>query len=194
MTRLHTAELIRRYYQTNPAAHELLLEHSRLVTRKSLQIARARSKKIAVDLDFIAEAAMLHDIGMLFTQAPDLHCFGDRPYLAHGIMGRDILLAEGLPRHARVCERHTGIGLTAAEIIAQKLPLPAQDMLPETLEEKIICYADLFFSKNSRDRNREKTPLEVRQGLIRYGKEKAEVFDRWHQLFELETEMGLTDD
>ena len=193
MTQLHTAELIRRYYQKNPAAHELLLEHSRLVTRKSLEIARSLSKKTAVDLDFIAEAAMLHDIGMIFTQAPDLHCPGDLPYLAHGIKGRDILLAEGLPRHARVCERHTGIGLTAAEIISQKLPLPPQDMLPETLEEKIICYADLFFSKNRRDLNREKSPLEVRQGLVRYGQEKGEVFDLWHQLFELEAETGLAD-
>lgn len=186
MIHLQTAALIRSYYQMNPAAHRLLLEHSRLVTKKALKIARYLAKTTEISLDFVAEAAMLHDIGMIFTQAPDLYCFGALPYLAHGIKGHDILLAEGLPRHARVCERHTGIGLTAEEIIAQKLPLPARDLLPETLEEKIICYADLFYSKNSRDRGREKTPFEVRQGLIRYGEQKGEVFGQWQELFEPE--------
>jgi len=191
MSRLRTADLIRNYYRKNPVAHRLLLEHSRMVTRKALKIARRLlAQKNKIDLDFVAEAAMLHDIGMVFTQAPDLHCFGELPYLAHGVKGHDILLAEGLPRHARVCERHIGIGLTAQEIIAQKLPLPPRDMLPETLEEKIICYADLFFSKNSRDHGHEKSQAEVRQGLIGYGKDKGEVFDCWRKLFEPESETG----
>lgn len=190
MNPLHTSDLIRKYYKDHPLAHQLLLEHSRMVTYKALVIARTLAKKAEVDLLFIAEAAMLHDIGMASTYAPDLYCHGEHPYLAHGVIGHDILQEEGLPRHARVCERHTGIGLTAKEIIAQKLPLPARDMLPETVEEKIICYADLFFSKNNRDHGREKTPLEVRQGLIGYGKEKCEVFDCWQKLFEPEPELS----
>ena len=44
-------------------------------------------------------------------------------------------------------KRHTGAGLTKKEIIEQELPLPQQDFLPETTEEKLICYADKFFSK-----------------------------------------------
>lgn len=186
MSQLRTADLIRKYYQKHPLAHQLLLEHSRMVTRKALTIARLHAHDSEIDLDFVAEAAMLHDIGMIFTHAPDLYCFGELPYLAHGLKGHEILLAEGLPRHARVCERHTGVGLTAQEIIAERLPLPARDMLPETIEEKIICYADLFFSKNSHERGREKSPLEVRQGLVGYGAQKGEVFDSWHQLFEPE--------
>ena len=57
----------------------------------------------------------------------------------------------GYPQHARVCERHTGAGLTKREIIEQELPLPQQDFLPETTEEKLICYADKFFSKTHLD-------------------------------------------
>ncbi len=175
------ADLIRKYYQQSPDAHQLLLDHSRLVTRKALSVSRRLSDLFF--FDFIAEAAMLHDIGILFTNAPDLYCHGDLPYLAHGIKGHDILIAEGLPRHARVCERHTGVGLTADEIRRQNLPLPQRDLLPETLEEKIICYADLFFSKNSRDRGREKNYKEVRQALIGYGAQKGDILDSWHLYF-----------
>ncbi|WP_020676448.1 HD domain-containing protein [Geopsychrobacter electrodiphilus] len=180
----HPADLIRKYYQTSPAAHRLLLEHSRLVTRKALHIARSLSGVSQPDLQFIAEAAMLHDIGMIYTHAPELQCFGQLPYLAHGIKGAEILRTEGMPRHARVCERHTGIGLTAEEILQQKLPLPPRDYLPETLEEKIICYADLFFSKNQRDHGRQKSLAEVRKTLVSFGEEKGEVLDDWAKQFE----------
>ena len=186
MEKLRTSDLIRKYYKDHPKAHKLLLDHSRKVTKKALSIARTAVKNKHIDFQFIAEAAMLHDIGIIFTHAPDLYCFGKLPYLAHGVKGHDILIAEGLPRHARVCERHTGTGLTAAEIMHQKLPLPHRDMLPESLEETIICYADLFYSKNIQDRGREKSPAEVRQGLVLYGQEKGEVFDKWFKLFEPE--------
>lgn len=184
MVSVHTADLIRKYYLQSPQAHQLLLDHSRQVTRKALAIGRRLAWQLPIDLDFIAEAAMLHDIGMVFTHAPELHCHGELPYLAHGVKGCEILLAEGLPRHARVCERHTGVGLTATEITEQRLPLPARDMLPETLEEKIICYADLFFSKNRHDRGYEKSPSKVRKNLLRYGAQKGLIFDRWQQQFE----------
>ncbi len=190
MNPLHTSDVIKKYYKSHPLAYQLLLEHSHMVTRKALAIARTLAKNTEIDLLFISEAAMLHDIGMIFTHAPDLYCHGEHPYLAHGVIGHNILQDEGLPRHARVCERHTGIGLTAEEIIAQNLPLPVRDMLPETIEEKIICYADLFFSKNNRDRTREKTPREARQGLITYGREKGEVFDCWKKLFEPEPKLS----
>ena len=49
---------------------------------------------------------------------------------------------------ARVAELHTGSGLTSAEITQQKLPLPARDYLPSSLLEKLICYADKFYSKS----------------------------------------------
>lgn len=49
---------------------------------------------------------------------------------------------------ARIAERHTSSGLTHAEIIAARLPLPLdRSYMPETVEEKLICYADCFYSK-----------------------------------------------
>ncbi|MFI3239735.1 MAG: phosphohydrolase, partial [Bacteroidales bacterium] len=48
-------------------------------------------------------------------------------------------------------ERHTGSGLTATEIASARLPLPIRDMLPVTVEERLICYADKFYSKSKPD-------------------------------------------
>ncbi len=190
MTRaVQPAALIRKYYSGNPEAWNLLLTHSRLVTKRSLKITRTLlAQEVRVDQQFVAEAAMLHDIGMIMTDTPDLHCFGRDPYLFHGIKGKEILEAEGLPRHARVAERHIGVGLTAEEILQQQLPLPARDMLPETLEERLISYADLFYSKGENHRHLEKNPAEVRKELAEYGYDKVAIFDRW--LLEFEPELN----
>lgn len=178
------AAIIRKYYASYPIAWRILLNHSRQVTYRALKIAAQLQKTEPLDRQFIAEAAMLHDIGMLKTNSPELGCSGAAPYLQHGVIGRALLEAEGLPRHALVCERHIGVGLTATEISEQQLPLPVRDMLPATREEQIICYADLFYSKGQKNRNREKTAGEVRKTLSKYGPEKLTVFDKWVHLFE----------
>ena len=90
--------------------------------------------------------------------------------------------AEGFPRHARVCERHTGAGLSLKEIMEQNLPLPHADLLPETLEEKVICYADKFFSKTRLDR--EKTLEQAERSVAKHGDEGLARFKEMEKLFE----------
>ena len=185
MSRIQPVVLIRKYYANYPEAFGILLEHSRKVTRRAVIIARhCRRHGEEVDLQFIAEAAMLHDIGILFTDTPELGCPGKGSYLLHGIKGARLLRHEKLPKHARVCERHIGVGLTAKEIRKQRLPLPQRDMCPETLEEQIICYADLFYSKGKKNRHREKQPDEIRKKLKKYGHAKIRIFDQWLERFE----------
>lgn len=125
---------------------------------------------------------MLHDIGICRCDAPKIYCFGTEPYLRHGLIGAEMMRAEGFPRHARVCERHTGAGLTEKEIIEQDLPLPHRDFLPETLEEKLICYADKFYSKTHPDR--EKSFEQAEKSIARFGKDGLERFLAWKALFE----------
>ncbi len=126
---------------------------------------------------------MLHDIGMCRTDAPGIHCHGTEPYILHGILGRKMLDAMGLFRHGRVCERHTGTGLTAAEIVAEGLPIdPPRDLLPESLEEKVICYADKFFSKSRIGESR-KTIERARKSLAKFGGATLERFDEMVALF-----------
>ncbi len=133
-----------------------------------------------VDLHFIEEAALLHDIGMLLTDTPKINCYGGQPYIVHGILGAELLRKEGLPRHALVCERHIGVGLSIADIKEQQLPLPLRDMRPESLEEKIVAYADLFYSKTQKGK---RTAEMVSTALARHNEHKVETFDEWHMFF-----------
>lgn len=124
---------------------------------------------------------MLHDIGIFKCDAAGIQCFGTEPYICHGRIGAELLRSEGFPRHARVCERHTGAGITKVQIIAQNLPLPQQDFLPETMEEKVICYADKFFSKTHLDR--EKTIEQAEKSLSKFGEEGVLRFREWEKCF-----------
>jgi uncharacterized protein len=175
--------LLEKYYPPGDPAREILFTHSRAVAAKARAVAKHLATSETLDLPFIEEAALLHDIGVRFVHAPSIGCHGDLPYLAHGYKGRELLEAEGWPRHALVCERHIGVGLSAAEIVAQQLPLPARDMIPQSLEEMIITYADLFFSKGEQELTREKGVERVRQGLERFGAENLAIFERWHARF-----------
>lgn len=174
-------QIIDKYCEGNPALKALLLCHCGDVARKSLSIAAAHPE-LKANTQFLFEAAMLHDIGVVKTDAPGIHCFGSEPYIRHGVLGAELLRAEGLPRHARVCERHTGAGLSCAEIERQNLPLPHIDLLPESIEEKIVCYADKFFSKSHPER--EKTLEQAECSVAKHGEEGLRRFLGWEKMFE----------
>lgn len=175
-------ELIDKYYSDHTQARSILIAHSHQVARLAVTVATQVNRSEPVDKNFVEQAALLHDIGMLYTNSPKLGCHGDRPYIAHGIIGADLLYKEDLPRHALVCERHIGVGLSVEDIKAQELPLPLRDMRPKTLEEKIVAYADLFFSKT---KNGKRTAEMVRASLARHGAYKVAIFDEWHERFKL---------
>ena len=181
---LDCLSIIERYYTPGNDDYRVLVSHSRQVADLATSIAqRLIDRGTPVDIEFVEEAAMLHDIGMCRTDAPGIHCHGSEPYILHGVIGREMLDAMGLYRHGRVCERHTGAGITAHEIVAQHLPItPVRDLLPETLEEKIICYADKFFSK-SRPGEPAKALERVRQSLAKFGPDTIARFDAMHETF-----------
>ena len=176
--------IIHKYYSNNPELLQILLKHSKAVADKALAIAEAHPE-LRLDRQFIMEAAMVHDIGIIKTDAPDIQCFGTEPYIRHGVLGAEMLRAEGYPRHARVCERHTGAGLSLKEIEEQRLPLPHEDLLPETLEEKVICYADKFFSKTKLER--EKTLAEAERSVAKHGEEGLKRFREMEEIFNTPT-------
>ena len=169
-------KIIDKYYSGDGDLRTILIIHSQSVARKALQIVSLHPE-LNLDREFIEEAAMLHDIGIIKTDAPGIKCFGTEPYICHGILGAEMLRQEGLPRHARVCERHTGAGLSLNEIVSQNLPLPHQDFLPETLEEQVICYADKFFSKTHLDR--EKSVEKAEKSIAKFGEEGLARFKQW---------------
>lgn len=159
--------VIYKYYPHDDDLRQLLLLHSRQVADRCLAIAR-RHPELPLDEQFLYEAAMLHDIGILRCYAPSIHCHGTEPYIKHGPIGAEMLRAEGLPCHARVAERHTGTGLPGYE--------------PETLEEQVVCYADKFYSKSHPDRVL--TVQETAESLERFGHDGVVKFLAWAEKFE----------
>ena len=174
-------EIIERYYADNKQLKDILLEHSIQVKDRALRIAQ-NNKQLNLDEEFLAEAALLHDIGIVLTDAPGISCVGTEPYIRHGILGAEILRKEGLERHARVCERHTGTGLTLNIIEERNLPLPRKDFSPESWEEIVICYADKFYSKSKL--GIEKTPEHVARSLAKHGEEVVQRFWQWKTILE----------
>jgi uncharacterized protein len=126
---------------------------------------------------------MLHDIGILKTNAPEIGCFGELPYIAHTYLGREMLEEEGFEDIAPVCERHLGVGLSKEDIVESGFELPVRDMLPVTLEEKLICYADKFYSKSDKHLLTAKTPEKIRKKVSKYGADKAARFEEFVTLF-----------
>jgi uncharacterized protein len=168
-------------YPAGNPTRNLLLRHGELVSRKALEILD-RAPWLDADREFVAQAALLHDIGIGQTRSPQLGCSGSLPYVCHGVAGRGILDKQGLSRHGLVCERHVGVGISADQVAALNLPLPARDMLPESVEERLICYADKFFSKTDNGLH-EKSIAEITAGLARYEATYVVRFLALHRFF-----------
>ena len=178
---INPLEIIEKYYPKGSNLNYILVKHSKQVMNKALEIADCHPE-LELDRQFIAEAAMLHDIGIYKCNAPRIQCFGTHHYIEHGYLGADILRAEGLARHALVSERHTGVGITLKMTLKEGLPLPHRDFSPVSMEEQIICYADKFFSKTKLD---EQLTLErIRATVSRFGEAGLIKFNAWHYMFE----------
>jgi uncharacterized protein (TIGR00295 family) len=87
--------------------------------------------------------ALLHDLGRSKTHTVD-----------HSLVGAQIAQSVGLPELVvRIIRRHVGAGITAEE--AEKFGWPKDVYMPQTLEEKVVCYADKIIDKSRR------TPIEL---------------------------------
>ena len=179
---INPIEIIKEFYPPGTKGYETLVHHCRQVTQKALETAQ-KVPHLKPDLDFIAQAAMLHDIGIFMTDAGLPGCRGHHPYLMHGTLGRKILEEKGLPEHALVCERHVGVGISAEDIVTRNLPLPVRDMRPVSIEEQIICYADKFFSKNGDGNGKEKSISTILKEIATYGPGKVDRFKSWLEIF-----------
>jgi uncharacterized protein len=172
--------IIGRFYPVGGRTRELLLRHGELVGRKALQILD-RAPWLKADREFVVQAAMLHDIGIGRTRCPELGCTGRLPYLCHGVEGVRCLMIWARATWAGLRTSRGG-GTQRPSGAQQPFPFPIRDMLPLSVEEQLICYADKFFSKTDNGRH-EKGIREITAGLARFETEYVGRFLALHRRF-----------
>jgi uncharacterized protein len=108
-----------------------VISHCENVTRIALRIAnQLKMKGYSIDIKLVEIGALLHDIGR--SQSHDID---------HVAIGAKIAEEVGLPEKViHIIERHVGAGIPDDE--AKELGLPKGHYVPETLEEKVVAYAD----------------------------------------------------
>lgn len=147
---LPTVNEVRALHERYAPSHEaldLVFTHCEIVCGIAAQLVAQTA--LPLDADLVRVGALLHDIGVyrLYDQAGRLD---HRNYIRHGVLGYEILHAEGFPEPLRrFCSCHTGVGLTRHDIREQKLAIPEADYLAETIEEQLVMYADKFHSKTT---------------------------------------------
>lgn len=172
--------VIDKYYPYGTPLRDIYLTHCSRVADFALDILRR--KNLPLNPVEVSAAAMTHDIGIFLTDAPGIHCHGSKPYICHGVLGAELLRREGAPEAwAGVAEHHTGTGITAEAIMERGLPLPAVDMMPRNLLERLICYADKFFSKTRP--NEQKTLEQVRASMKKISDSTLARFEDLHKEF-----------
>ena len=70
------------YYPEENELKKIYIVHAEKVAGLALEMAR-NHPELDIDLQFLEEAAMLHDLGIFLTDAPRIYCFGTEDYLCH---------------------------------------------------------------------------------------------------------------
>ena len=178
---MNADQIINRYYPEDNELKNIYIIHANAVTSLALDFA-GRHSELGLDMEFIKEAAMLHDLGIFLTKAPRIYCYGSEDYICHGYLGAELLRSLGYERHARVCERHTGTGITKQAIIDNGWNLPVKDFVPETLEEQLVCFADKFYSK-TRYLNEPRSFEQVVESMRKISDESVKKVQEWAKIF-----------
>jgi uncharacterized protein len=121
-----------------------VIAHCQAVAALALELAKKfKAKNYPVDSALVEAGALLHDLGRSKTHT-----------VQHAFEGMKLAKAEGLPDSV-ICiiKRHVGAGITTEE--AERLGWSKDNYIPQSLEEKIVCYADKCIGST------ERIPVEV---------------------------------
>ncbi len=118
---------------------EEVVEHCRSVAHLAYKIAQTcNSKGKKVDVRLVRVGGLLHDLGRARTHTVD-----------HGLVGAEIARELQLPESLiLIIERHVGSGISTSE--ARRLGFPSRSLVPQTIEERIVAYADKLTRKSQR--------------------------------------------
>ncbi|MEU3098472.1 HD domain-containing protein [Streptomyces sp. NPDC006967] len=167
-------------YAPTPEALALVHTHCEIVWSVAEQLLSAPGLA-HLDAGLVRAGCLLHDIGVYRLYGDDGR-LDHRNYVRHGLLGHDILEAEGFPEPLRrFCSHHTGVGLTRHDVVVQGLPLPPADYLAETEEERLVMYADKFHTKSRPSVFL--TPDEYAAHVRRFGEDKVTAFQALRAAF-----------
>ena len=150
-----------------------------------VHVTQGRAPQRLIDVHLAVVGGLLHDIGTYRVFKHDGSDGGpvafDGPrYILHGLLGYQLLLDEGVDESVALFARnHTGVGLTREQVIAQGLPLPADDYMPTTLEQEVVMVADKYNSKSTPPKFL--TAASYGRKAARFGGENQR---RWQELVE----------
>ena len=118
---------------------ENVVRHVEAVSELAVEMARSiRKRGMSVDVDLVETGALLHDVGRSKTHS-----------VHHAVAGAEIAKSLGLPESVvLIIQRHVGGGIAGRE--ARELGWPRGVYIPQTLEEKIVCYADKLIEGSKR--------------------------------------------
>lgn len=118
---------------------QTVVDHCIAVANFAVEIAtKLESKGFKVNPQLVEAGAFLHDIGRSKSHSVN-----------HGLVGAEIVESEGFPKEiANIVRRHVGGGITAEE--AERFGWPKDVYMPQTMEEKIVSYADKRIDKEKR--------------------------------------------
>ncbi|GAA2145213.1 HD domain-containing protein [Actinomadura napierensis] len=160
-------------------AFELVWTHCAIVCRIAERLMDGGGPD--VDKDLVRAGCLLHDVGVyrLYDVTGEVD---HKQYIRHGVLGHEVLEAEGLPEVlCRFCSHHTGMGLTRDDVERQNLPLPPGDYLAETAEERLVMYADKFHSKTDPPAFVDASSYAVH--VRRFGGDKVAAFKEMRDLY-----------
>ncbi len=116
-----------------------VIKHCKSVAKLAVEIAEAcKERGLNVDLELVEIGALLHDIGRAKTHS-----------VHHAVIGAEIAKSFEISEDVvSIIKRHVGGGITDQE--AKKLGWPKDIYIPQTLEEKIVSYADKLIDGSRR--------------------------------------------
>lgn len=166
-------------YAPSREAFGLVYAHCEIICGIAEQLIARSAPGLHAEL--VRAGSLLHDIGVyrLYDVSGELD---QSNYLRHGLLGHELLAAEGLPETiCRFASHHTGVGISRDDVRNQRLPLPVADYLAESAEERLVMYADKFHSKTRPPVFITAASYAVR--IRRFGEDKAAAFEALRDRF-----------
>jgi uncharacterized protein len=116
-----------------------VIKHCIAVADIAVETARELAGRgLKVDIELVEIGALLHDLGRSKNHTVN-----------HALIGAQIAQSMSLPEQViNIIKRHVGAGITTEE--AEFLGWPKDIYMPQTLEEKIVCYADKLIEHGKR--------------------------------------------